>query len=225
MTPQMRRQSVPVIHPTGGRRAYAPTRLSLSASFDFLRAAVFFFRIPFAAAWSIFFTVMLKASDATALSPAAAAASNFLICVLSADLIIWFRNVFVSITFTLFFADLIFGNLFTSTHSIKLLNIVYHKQKQNARKILKFLIFFSLHAVVLFFLRQILGKDFNICVSDADTSDVAERDDRLLRVPYAHAVEGAHGNVLIRDAANLADQKHSFLTALALHSDDRFLFL
>ena len=68
---------------------------NIQANFDFLLAAVFFFKIPFAAAWSIFFVTKEKDFAASSLLPSATQASNFLMYVLRADLIIWFLRVFV----------------------------------------------------------------------------------------------------------------------------------
>ena len=75
---------------------------------DFLLAAVFLCRIPFAEAWSIF--LIAKRTASCLLSALVSTAKYaFLIAVLRADFAALLRAVLVAITFTRFFADLMFA--------------------------------------------------------------------------------------------------------------------
>ncbi len=94
---------------------YFATAFKAFANLDFLLATVFLCSKFLAAALSRALVVVLYASAAPL--PLAIASLHFLTVVLRADFLIVFFKVFVSVTFTLFIADLIFGKLFTSCDS------------------------------------------------------------------------------------------------------------
>lgn len=81
---------------------------------DTFLEALFLWYTPFVHALSISEVAFTKHACAAALSPAAIAASTFLIEVFTFDLIALFLAVLVSVTKILFLADLILANLGTS---------------------------------------------------------------------------------------------------------------
>ena len=86
---------------------------------------MFLWYIPLEVALLISEMQAVKASFATALSPAATAASTFLMYVFTFVLIALFLAVFVSITLILFFAYLIFAKVGTS-NMITLILLIYN---------------------------------------------------------------------------------------------------
>lgn len=100
------------------------------ASLDFLLAAVFLCKIFFAADLSIVSNALLRTVAAEA-SLVAIASLHFLIVVFNTDFLILFFRVLVLDTFTLFIADLIFGNPFTSC---ELINKKYFNTKENKKQ-------------------------------------------------------------------------------------------
>ena len=87
---------------------------------DTLREALFLWYTPLVAALSISVVAASSAAWAAALSPAATAASTFLIAVLTLDLIALFLAALVSFTKILFFADLMLA------HEIRLRSSYYN---------------------------------------------------------------------------------------------------
>ncbi len=100
------------------------------ASLDFLLAAVFLCKIFFAADLSIASNAVLRTVAAEA-SLLAIACLHFLIVVFNTDFLILFLRVLVLDTFTLFIADFIFGNPFTSC---ELINKKYFNTKENKKQ-------------------------------------------------------------------------------------------
>jgi uncharacterized protein YggT (Ycf19 family) len=85
------------------------------ASFDFFLAAVFLWITPFLAALSIALTALLYCSCAWFRSPDSATDLNRLIAVFTEERTAVFRAVCLAMYLTLFFADLMLGNCFTSS--------------------------------------------------------------------------------------------------------------
>ena len=91
----------------------AVAALNALTSCDFFLAAVFLWRMFFAAALSIALIVALRISGADSLF-AAIASLHFLMAVLRADFLMLFLRVFFLITKTLLAADFVFAKPFTS---------------------------------------------------------------------------------------------------------------
>jgi hypothetical protein len=104
---------------------YFVAEFNAFVNFDFLLAAVFLWIMFFATALSSIFTVFLRDSAADD-SFCAMLALVFFISVFNADFFVVFCIVFALDILTLFIADFIFGNPFTSCD---LVNIVYFTMK------------------------------------------------------------------------------------------------